>query len=247
MAASSSAWQASVDGIRPTPALGSHVLERLRRLIIVGELQPGTHLVESQLSETFDVSRGPIRDALRQLETEGLVEPRRRGVFVIGLTVQDIEELYSLRQLLEAEAVRSCMAGPAPSHATARAALERMKAAAAAGDSHAFAVADLAFHTSFYRSCGHRRLENVWQQYRPTFADMLSVTNAEDRDLQPTCQDHIDLLALVTGGDETVALATLREHIDGSRRRMLTAYQRFTRAGEPAPSPASDRQRSRQP
>jgi GntR family transcriptional regulator of gluconate operon len=234
----SSTWRASVDGIRPAPALGSHVLERLRRLIIVGDLQPGTHLVEAHLSETFDVSRGPIRDALRQLETEGLVESRRRGVYVIGLTVQDIEELYSLRQLLEAEAVRACMTGLPQSYPAARAALDRMAAAAAAGDSHTFAVADLAFHTSFYGSCGHRRLENVWQQYRPTFADMLSVTNAEDRDLQPIHQDHVDLLALVTGGDEATALATLREHIDGSRRRMLTAYGRLT-------SPATDRQRSR--
>jgi GntR family transcriptional regulator of gluconate operon len=244
---SSGTWRASVAGIRPTPALGDHVLGRLRRLIIVGELQAGTHLVESQLSETFDVSRGPIRDALRQLETEGLVESRRRGVFVIGLTVEDIEELYSLRQILEAEAVRSCIAGPPRSYTAAHAALERMAEAAEAAHSHAFAEADLAFHSSFYTASGHRRLETVWQQYRPTFADMLSVTNAEDRDLQPIYQDHVDLLALITDGDETEVLATLREHIDGSRRRMLAAYQRFARIPEPAPSPMSDRQRSRQP
>ncbi|HLU60206.1 MAG TPA: GntR family transcriptional regulator [Pseudonocardia sp.] len=245
--ANSSAWRASVDGIRPAPALGSHVLQQLRRLIIRGELQPGTHLVEAQLSETFDVSRGPVRDALRQLEVEGLVESRRRGVFVIGLTVQDIEELYSLRQLLEAEAVRTCMARPdRSSYASAREALERMEAAAEAGDSHAFAVADLAFHTSFYDACGHRRLASVWQQYRPTFADMLSVTNAEDRDLRPTYQDHVDLLAAIERGDEAAAVATLREHVDGSRRRMLTAYRRFTGAGGPPPA-TEDRRGSRQP
>jgi GntR family transcriptional regulator, gluconate operon transcriptional repressor len=225
---SSGTWRASVVGIGPAPALGSHVLDHLRRLIITGELQAGTHLVESQLSAAFDVSRGPIRDALRQLETEGLVESRRRGVFVIGLTVKDIEELYSLRRLLEAEAVRSCIAHPPPSYGKAREALERMRDAAANADSLAFAVADLEFHSSFYTSSGHRRLEMIWQQYRPTFADMLSVTNAEDRDLQPTYQDHVDLLELITKGDEAGALASLREHMDGSRRRMLTAYQRFT-------------------
>jgi GntR family transcriptional regulator of gluconate operon len=243
--ANSSAWRASVDGIRPTPALGSHVLQQLRRLIIRGELQPGTHLVEAQLSETFDVSRGPVRDALRQLEIEGLVESRRRGVFVIGLTVQDIEELYSLRRLLEAEAVRSCTARPGSSYAPAQEALGRMQVAAESGDSHAFAEADLAFHSSFYDSCGHRRLASVWQQYRPTFADMLSVTNAEDRDLRPTYQDHVDLLAVIERGDEAAAVATLHEHIDGSRRRMLTAYRRFTEAGGPPPA-TEDRRGSRQ-
>ena len=246
MRQSSGTWRASVVGIGPAPALGTHVLDHLRRLIITGELQAGTHLVEAQLSEAFDVSRGPVRDALRQLETEGLVESRRRGVFVIGLTVTDIEELYSLRQLLEAEAVRSCIADPPPSYAAARDALERMREAAAEADSLAFAVADLAFHSSFYTCCGHRRLEMVWQQYRPTFADMLSVTNAEDRDLQPTYQDHVDLLELIASGDEAAALAALREHMDGSRRRMLTAYQRFTSASS-ASLPPHDRQRSRQP
>jgi len=230
----SNTWRASVVGVQPAPALGSHVLDNLRRLIIVGELPAGTHLVESQLSETFNVSRGPVRDALRQLETEGLVEPRRRGVFVIGLTTRDIEELYSLRQLLEAEAVRSCIAKPPPSYDDAREALDRMAAAAADGDSAAFAVADLAFHSSFYTCSGNRRLEMVWQQYRPTFADMLSVTNAEDRDLRPIHQDHVDLFNLITGGNEAEALAALREHIDGSRHRMLTAYERNT------PSPTEE-------
>lgn len=223
-------WRSSVPTAQPAPALGSHVLDNVRRLIITGELPAGTHLVEAQLSETFAVSRGPVRDALRQLETEGLVESRRRGVFVIGLNVKDIEELYSLRQLLDAEAVRSCIANPPRSYDQARDALDRMAEAAAKGDAAAFAVADLVFHGSFYAYSGHRRLDMIWQQYRPTFADMLSVTNAEDRDLQPIHQDHADLFDLIAAGNEAKALAALREHIDGSRRRMLTAYQRSTPA-----------------
>lgn len=212
--------------IPPAPALGRHVVDHLRRLIITGELQAGTHLVESQLSESFDVSRGPVRDALRQLETEGLVESRRRGVFVIGLTGEDIEELYLLRQVLEAEAVRLCM--DANSELTdAREALERLEAAAGAADPVAFAEADLDFHSAFYAHSGHRRLGSIWQQYRPTFAGMLSVTNAEDRDLDPIYRDHVDLLDLIAAGDHAAVVPVLREHIDGSRDRMLTAYTRF--------------------
>src|SRR5690606_30995658 len=65
-------------------SLGAEVAQTLRRLIISGQLAPGTHLVEAALAERFEVSRGPIRDALRVVEAEGLVESRRRGVFVIG-------------------------------------------------------------------------------------------------------------------------------------------------------------------
>jgi GntR family transcriptional regulator, gluconate operon transcriptional repressor len=225
-------WRRAALGIRPAPALGQHVVDHLRRLIISGELGRGMHLVEAQLSETFDVSRGPVRDALRQLETEGLVESRRRGVFVIGLALDDIEELYVLRRLLEVEAVRLCLARPGRDYAGATAALDRMEEAARAQDAAAFATADLDFHTAFYATAGHRRLESIWQQYRPTFAGMLAVTNAEDHDLAPTHADHAELLRVIRSGDEPAAIALLEEHLDGSHRRMLTAYSRFVEGAD---------------
>lgn len=227
MSAASADWQRSVATAQPAPALGRHVLDHLRRLIILGELAAGTHLVESQLSETFEVSRGPVRDALRQLEIEGLVESRRRGVFVIGLTPDDIDELYQLRHILEAHAVRLCMGGEPTTLARVRPIVDRMKRAAEQADSAAFAEADLDFHSAFYTFSGNRRLDSVWQQYRPTFADMLTLTNAEDRDLSPTYSDHVDLLDAITAGNERQALRLLHDHIEGSRRRMLTAYTRL--------------------
>ena len=72
------------------PALGEQLAEVLRDQIIRRGLQPGTHLVEDALAAQYDVSRGPVRDALRQLESQGLVEARRRGYFVIGLTQEEI-------------------------------------------------------------------------------------------------------------------------------------------------------------
>lgn len=224
-------WDGVVVSVAPSPALGQRVVDHLRRLIILGTLRPETHLVEARVSAKFDVSRGPVRDALRQLEVEGLVESRRRGVFVIGLTVDDIEELYSLRQLIEAEALAVCIGRGTGDAEAVRRALASMGAAADAGDSEAFAEADLDFHTAFYEASGHRRLAALWQQYRPTFATMLSLTNAEDRDLNPTFQDHVELHELVSAGDLERAQNLLREHIDGSRRRLLAAYTR-SQAGE---------------
>jgi transcriptional regulator of heat shock response len=66
------------------PPRGEQLLDQVRALIVRGELEPGTHLVEGWMAERFGVSRGPVRDALRQLELEGLVDTRRRGVFVRG-------------------------------------------------------------------------------------------------------------------------------------------------------------------
>lgn len=210
--------------IEPRPVLGQQVVDQLRRLIITRELPTGTHLVESQLSTNFAVSRGPVRDALRQLETEGLVESRKRGSFVIGLDVDDLEELYGLRQLLEGEVVRLCMRTPGERLTEAHAALGQMEQAAQRGDPASFAQADLEFHTAFYAHAGNRRLASIWQQYRPTFADMLAVTNTIDRDLGPIYEDHQNLLRAVSEGKEADVMPMLREHIDGSRRRMLSAY-----------------------
>ncbi|WP_298993085.1 GntR family transcriptional regulator [uncultured Pseudokineococcus sp.] len=215
----------------PPKALGVHVQDSLRRMIVTGGIAVGTHLVEAQLSEAYDVSRGPVRDALRQLEAEGLVASRRRGVFVVGLTEDDIEELYSLRQLVEQKAVALCLQPGERDWSSSRAALALMRRAADAGDPALFAEADLAFHDTFYDVAGHRRLAAVWQQHRPVFADMLAVTNTSTRDLQPVYDDHVDLLAAVVERRDD-ALPIVEEHIDGARRRMLAA-DRTASAGAP--------------
>jgi GntR family transcriptional regulator of gluconate operon len=208
--------------------LGDQVLEQLRVLIITGKLQPGTHLVEAQLSATFDVSRGPIRDALAQLEAEGLVENRRRGSFVRGLTVADIDELYSVREAIEVMALRVAGSAKNSEWELALPHLEAMKEAAAAGDHLTFAHADMAFHASFYTIAGHTRLQRIWKQYEPTFAVLLELTTAEDLDLGPSYESHVEIHERMTNHRIAEATTTLQEHLLGSRTRLLSAYARTT-------------------
>ena len=200
-------WEAPILAAPSTPKLSEHVARELRAAIINGSLARDTHLVEARLSKAFGVSRGPIRDALAQLNQEGLVEARRRGTFVRGLSIDDIEELYSLRQLIEFEAVRRCLGVPAASLAGLDA-----------------AQADLAFHSALYEIAGHRRLREIWLQYEPTFSGMLAVTNAQDATLTGTIEDHEVLRDSIREKDEPRAFSLLAEHLEGSRRRMLSAY-----------------------
>ena len=210
-------------------ALGDQLAYELRVLIITGKLEPGTHLVEDTLAETFDVSRGPVRDALRQLEREGLVASRRGrgrsgGVLVKGLTSEDMAELYSLREALEALAVRLCVQrGADADWARARRAVAGLQAAADTRDSSAFARHDMDFHAEFYAQSGNRRLASVWQQYQPTFAVVLSVTTAQDRDLHPSAEAHAELLESVLRGDADGAVTQLSAHLLGSSTRLRTA------------------------
>jgi GntR family transcriptional regulator of gluconate operon len=168
----------------------------------VGELEPGTHLVESMLSQRFEVSRAPIREALRELEGEGLVESRRRGVYVKALTAQDVWELYNLRGLLEGAAVELAVTRFGEEDVAAlRRHLETMASAASAGRVREFAEADLRFHTELFERAGHRRLLRVWQSFSETFRVILEITDARDPNLESVVAAHEAIIAAIERRD----------------------------------------------
>jgi len=102
--------RAALRAIRKTPApLRQQVLDRLRQWIVAGRLSPGARLVERELIAMLGVSRTVIREALRQLESEGLVTIlANRGPVVRELTLDEAQELYSIRAVLEGLAARLC-------------------------------------------------------------------------------------------------------------------------------------------
>ncbi|KAB8189628.1 FCD domain-containing protein [Nonomuraea phyllanthi] len=213
-----------ITSLRQATTLGEEVVRRLRYLVITGRLAPGTHLVEDRLAREFDISRGPIRDALRKLEGEGLLESRRRGLFVVGLDESDVEELYTLRESLESLALRRSMERATPEDwATLQGPIDAMRDAADRGSAEDFASADLEFHSRFYELSGHRRLVSVWEQYRPTFSVLLSVTNAQDADLHPSAEAHVALLEGVRSGDVESTVRELSAHLLGAKNRMRAA------------------------
>lgn len=87
--------------------LSSNLFSRLQTDILTGKIRSGEKLTEQKICEQYSVSRTPVREALRQLETDGLVESiPNRGAYVIGLSQQDIEDMYQLRKIYEIQAVR---------------------------------------------------------------------------------------------------------------------------------------------
>jgi DNA-binding GntR family transcriptional regulator len=196
----------------------------LRQRIVRGDLAPGTRITEEALAEEFEVSRGPIRDALTQLSFENLIEVQRpRGVYIVGLTRDDVDQLYSLRGALEQLALSRAMRVDDDARwAAMAAAVERMGAAADAGDHAAFVAADLEFHSEIYALADHPRLEGAWSQYLPTFAALLEVTINHDEDLHESASDHARLMGVMREGDPADAAAVLDAHLDGARDRMLS-------------------------
>lgn len=210
-------------------ALGEQLANELRGRIVRGQIPEGTHLVEDALAASYSVSRGPVRDALRTLLAEGLLESRRRGFYVRKFQQSDIDELYEIRAAAEQLAGRLAIERCGPSAwDRAQLRLDEMLRHAEAGDEHAFALADLAFHTEFYRNSGSGRLLNLWQQYEPIFATLLDITNAQDADLRPSHHDHEVLLQHLLDRDVVRFSAVLDQHLQGSHRRLSGAISQPT-------------------
>jgi DNA-binding GntR family transcriptional regulator len=194
---------------------------RLRAEILSGELAPGDRIVEEQLTRRFGTSRAPLREALRLLGQQGLVEHLpRRGVRVTRLSPRDIDELFTLRDALEQFAVRCAATHPAEetgldAMAAAVAAMER---ATAAGDSVAQDAAHRAFHMALVARSGHRHLIDV---YEPVILklQLYMATNMRREATQRPPEEgpgrHRRLYDAVRGGDLPTAIAALEAH--GSR------------------------------
>jgi DNA-binding GntR family transcriptional regulator len=140
-----------------------HALDALRAAIVAGELRPGQHIVQDALAERLGISTAPVREALRLLEQEGQVTYRpRRGYSVTELRLEDLEEIYELRQVLEERAARAAlpMLGPDELAGVAAAAAD-CAAADERGDIAAELQANRRFHLGLLAAPDHPQLLRV--------------------------------------------------------------------------------------
>ncbi|HEY3614523.1 MAG TPA: GntR family transcriptional regulator [Gaiellales bacterium] len=208
--------------------LSDTVTERLRRTIVEGRFSPGDRLREEQLAEALDVSRGPIRDALRELEREGLVVRRRnRGAIVASLSREDVEEVYSLRAAIEPLVCEwAARRASERDWAEMQAVIERYSDLAATANPHEAADADLRFHDVIYRAAGHRRVQRLWQDLRPqVYIFLLArkyVGTHEFRDVM--ISKHSAILAAIEARDPERARQTAVDHVEASYTRVIADY-----------------------
>lgn len=142
------------------------VLAALRSEILTGQLGPGDQIVQELLAERYGVSRVPLREALKTLESEGqVVYHPHRGYFVAELSVADLLEVYRLRALLEAEAIRAAVPTLGDDDVDALADLaHEIDLAADGGDVIAMTAANRRFHFAVFDAAGMPRLSRLLRQ-----------------------------------------------------------------------------------
>ena len=190
-------------------------LDALRQAILSGELKPGTVLTETELASKLGVSRAPIREALRILNSEGLVESiPYHGTTVRRLNKIDIEEIYSMRILLETYAVERVIENcDKASLQRLRAIVERMVQAGDRDDLIAVNALDRDFHDALIEMSGHSVLQSIWLMVAMKVRQVMALVNRRNTDLTLIAQMHLPLLDAMEARDPELAKGLLRLHI----------------------------------
>ena len=188
---------------------------RLRDAILSGELQPGTKIVEEQLCAEFGISRAPLREALRLLAQQGLVEHLpRRGSRVAAWSPADILQLFALRHVLERHAIETAlpMADPETSLRPVRASLELMRTATNDLDRD---DAHRVFHAAVVGLADNRQL-NIALEPILVKLQLPMAMNMREEARHHRARDGIDrhkaILSALTTNDPAVVIAALQDH-----------------------------------
>jgi DNA-binding GntR family transcriptional regulator len=209
--------------VEPHGALESSSLvelsvRRLREEILSGALVPGERLIEEQLTRRFGISRAPVREALRLLGQQGLVEHLpRRGVRVAQLSRRDVDELFTLRDVLERHALRTALPLTDDRSLTLLGqALETMRKAASTGDLGTENAAHRRFHIEVVALAGHRQLMLVYEPVILKLQLYMATNIRREAEVRRTpaqgVQRHQRLFEAIASGDPETAITVLTEH-----------------------------------
>ena len=205
------------------PTMAQIALENIREAIEKGLLQPGSRIVESQLSKELGMSRFPVREALCCLEKEGLVKTVPfKGVRVAYITPKDIEDLMMLRCALEELAVRLAIQRVTPEKIEKlQSVLKKMEHALDYENESDILNADLGFHQSICEFAENSRLLNAWLP----LASQIRVCLKLEYPLFQTAQDfvstHIPLFQVIKERNQEKAVKLIREHIYSAIDRII--------------------------
>ncbi len=222
----------SIVDVRPLAALNmrhgatvAQIVEHLRADIIEGRLPPGARLVESQMTDRFVVSRGPVREAFGRLQAEGFIDlPRNRGAYVKRLHARDVAELFDIRAELETLAARRAAAN-VNSNGRARKRLLQLgteRTIERNGKGAAWVRLNERFHGAVFELAGNRALEKMCSEVQFPFVVSQILLSMTDDETYERMQDHSAIAAAIVDGDQDIAGALMRAHIQATAAIALT-------------------------
>jgi DNA-binding GntR family transcriptional regulator len=216
--------------------LRERVVEILRDAILSAELKPGQALIETELAAQLGISRAPLREALQQLNAEGLIEMvPYHGASVKSLTLSDIEELYSLRMLLETFAARRIIErNDAAAAATLRDVFERMLAASETGDVRQVSVIDREFHDALISLSEHSLLQSTWSVVSLRVRQVMALRNRRNSDIRQIAYNHLPIIEAIEQQNSAEAVRLLETHIASAGDLVAEGWDSFLKEITPS-------------
>jgi DNA-binding GntR family transcriptional regulator len=200
---------------------GDSIYAQLRSEILAGAIPPATPLREVTLGERFGVSRTPVREALRRLQHDRLLDRGARGLQVHQATPQEVIQVYVVRILLEQEAAGQAALSHDITDIMQLEGLVERDRALSEPDDHTRASTNMEFHAAVWAAAHNPVLQDLLQRLSThlirTPHSTLSVGERWDEALA----EHSKLVAAITAGDETAARNTARQHMETARRIRL--------------------------
>lgn len=206
---------------RDYPSLGEYAYERLRTLIREGALPPGSRVRETEIAEQLEISRTPVREALRRLEADGFLafEPHR-GMIVVELDHQSVMELYAMREALEGTAAG--LAAQHASEAEIAVLVEMLAHEPALFDApDRLAAHNLQFHQALFRAAHNRYLLKTANALRDSMALMRGTTMAVPGRGETAHSEHRNLANAIRARDPEAAERAARHHIHNAQSARL--------------------------
>jgi len=207
-------------------SLAALVQREIERMILAGDLPAGAKLTEASLAEQLGVSRGPVREALRALEGSGLVQPEKnRGVHVRQISLEEADEIYELRAVLDEFVGRRLAETATAAHVRElRQIVDRMEKATARDDVDAYLTANLDFHDRMVELAGNRKLLLTYRRLVNELHLFRRTTLAQGGTLPVSTREHREIVDRIAARQADAAGAALHAHVMASRSRMHKTY-----------------------
>lgn len=207
----------SEDSLQPinSKTMREDVTGAIRRAILNGEMALGEKINQVQIAHKLGTSRGPVREALRQLEEEGLINSiPYRGTFVIEITPEYVKDLFEIRQVIEIFAVQ-CAIDRAQTDdlEKLRATVNEMQQAITVSDLDRSSELDLQFHSLIYQSAHHDLLLPMWKSIEAGVRLCLAHGHRIDAERRAYIGTHLEILAAIEAKDKDRASQLLKNHI----------------------------------
>ncbi|MFN8218274.1 MAG: GntR family transcriptional regulator [Solirubrobacterales bacterium] len=202
------------------------VRDELQRMIVNGDLAPGERLVETALSERFNVSRGPVRSALNDLERMGLVVVSpRRGTRVATLDAGDIDQLYDLTLALERVAARRAATRVGPVEIKRlQDRLKILSTAEAKGELDNAVTADLELHREIVRLAGMARLTRIWGELAEEMRFAIALSQRALPEV-PWAERNAAIIQALADGDAERAEAELVAYFERAQAEVREHFE----------------------